>query len=159
MHDAQIAAIRSLYPELRDVIDALPDALLRARPAPGEWSALEICGHLRDVVEVEGGRISRLLAEDDPQLAGYDERELVADRSCTDVDPAALVDELRTAWERMAERLEALPEDAWLRPGRHSVRGAVTVSSRVARMAEHTREHFAQIARTRASLAGSPGSA
>ena len=53
------------------VDEAGPD--LRTRPAPGEWSVLECLGHALDGELVMSGRYRWALAEDDPEIVGYDQ--------------------------------------------------------------------------------------
>src|SRR5207247_1517140 len=44
------------------------DALLRTRPGPWTWSALEYACHVRDVFDVYDERVRRVLTEDRPEL-------------------------------------------------------------------------------------------
>ncbi|MEW5991477.1 MAG: DinB family protein [Chloroflexota bacterium] len=46
---------------------------LRARPEPGEWSALECIGHIVDGELVVAGRYRWILAHDEPEIIGYDQ--------------------------------------------------------------------------------------
>jgi hypothetical protein len=147
-----VAGIRRLRDELDELIGPLSDRELRARPADGAWSVIEIAGHLRDGAEIEHARILRLLNEDEPYLPGYDERALVTEAAYADADIAALSAEVRAAWERVAVLLEGLPDAGWQRRGRHPVRGDVTVATRAQRQNEHPREHFAQIRETLATI-------
>src|SRR5438094_10014512 len=46
---------------------------LRQTPAPGEWSVLELLGHLVDAEIVVSGRYRWVLSHDRPPLLGYDQ--------------------------------------------------------------------------------------
>ena len=46
---------------------------LRIRPAPDEWSVIECLGHLVDGEHVVSGRSRWILAEDEPDIVGYDQ--------------------------------------------------------------------------------------
>ena len=55
--------------------EVLADAgrLLRTRPAPEEWSVLEVIGHLLDGELMASGRYRWILAHDRPPLMPYDQ--------------------------------------------------------------------------------------
>ena len=73
-HRALIDRIRSSAAVVRRAVGAAPPGRFGLAPRPGEWSALETLTHLRDVVvHVYGLRIRRLLYEDAPVFADFDE--------------------------------------------------------------------------------------
>src|SRR5260370_42598888 len=51
---------------------------LTRRPAAGEWSILELAGHLVDAEIVMSGRYRWAISQDDPPLVGYDQELWVA---------------------------------------------------------------------------------
>ena len=53
--------------------------LLARRPEPGEWSVLECFGHLLDSEYVVSARVRWILAEDEPDIVGYDQALWVAE--------------------------------------------------------------------------------
>src|SRR2546423_15251141 len=71
-----------------EVAQATPSALqslvreagsdLQRRPAPGEWSVLELLGHLLDAEIVVSGRYRWTISQDEPPLLGYDQDLWVA---------------------------------------------------------------------------------
>jgi DinB superfamily len=102
------------------VIATLPDRLeklvaeagqhLRERPAAGEWSPIEILGHLLDAEIVLAGRYRWILAHDEPPLIAYDQDLWVERLRHQDDDPAemlalfrALVRSHHRLWERTSE--------------------------------------------------------
>ena len=106
---------------------ARPD--VRRRPAPTVWSPLEYGAHVRDVFRLFDERLGLLLDEDDPQFADWDQdATAVADRYDLQ-DPAAVSDELATAAARIAADFDAVPDDAWDRPGRRSNGSVFTVAT------------------------------
>lgn len=68
-------ALIAFGPMYRARLDADP-AILRSRPSPDVWSALEYACHVRDVLEVQRDRLLLALAEDRPTFVpmGRDER-------------------------------------------------------------------------------------
>src|SRR5947208_16269770 len=63
------------YAAVEDALAGATDAELDARPAPGEWTAREIVHHLGDSEMTSAIRLRRLLAEENPTIAGYDQEE------------------------------------------------------------------------------------
>jgi uncharacterized damage-inducible protein DinB len=140
-----IAAMRSLPRELEALLAEVSGDQLRRRPAPGEWSILEVCCHLRDAARIEHERIILMASEDDPAIAPWDEQALARERRYNEDSIVAVRRDLDAAWGSLKALFEDLPDDAWQRTGRHPERGAVTIAGRAQRQAEHPREHFQQI--------------
>ncbi|HZX07733.1 DinB family protein [Kribbella sp.] len=65
-----------------------PDAnVVRIRPEPEVWSAIEYACHVRDVLEVQRLRIAQCLAEDRPVYAPMDRTGRVKELKYEDQDP------------------------------------------------------------------------
>ena len=116
-------------------------------PAQGEWSALETLTHLRDIVVHDYGlRIRRLLYEDDPIFADFDEehyrRTSLARGEATD----DLLDTIVAEHEQLVRLLQTLAEAEWSRQGRHPSLGVMSIESLARRIGEHAEEHASQIA-------------
>lgn len=94
------------------------DALLRQRPDPSTWSALEYAAHVRDVFARYDGWIQRCLEEDLPVLGGAPPDELAADGRYNEDDPVEVAQALATNAERLAATVAAVPEAGWDRTGR-----------------------------------------
>ena len=91
------------------------DAIVRQRPDPSTWSALEYACHVRDVFDLYATRVQRTLVEDTPTLEpmGRDERA-VRDRY-NEQDPGAVADQLAGNAERLADLLDGVDADDWER--------------------------------------------
>jgi hypothetical protein len=130
------AAIRSFAKRYRAPLTRfLPgedgDALVRERPAPSTWSALEYAAHVRDVFSSYAGWITQTLTEDRPVLNGLAPDDLAAERRYNDDDPAAVAAALAANAERLAATVEAVPDDGWDRVGlRRDRERSVLFSSR-----------------------------
>jgi hypothetical protein len=48
------------------------DRAIRHRPAAGEWSAIEVLGHMIDKMSHWSNRVERIVREERPTLPGYD---------------------------------------------------------------------------------------
>jgi hypothetical protein len=153
MDRTEIAAYLRQVPDLiEEALHGLSDDELRRRPSPDEWSALEICCHLRDSAEIEGQRIRRLAEEDEPALEAWDEQELAAERNYPQDDPRRVRTALRAFWGGLAYQLESLTDEQWERAGTHPEWGAVTVRSRAEREVEHAQAHLEQLRAIRQTL-------
>jgi hypothetical protein len=93
------------------------DAVVRQRPAPGTWSALEYAAHVRDVFAQYEGWITRCLTEERPVLEGPAPDDAAAERRYNDDDPAAVAEALAANAERLAATTEAVGDDGWARVG------------------------------------------
>lgn len=93
------------------------DAVVRQRPAPGVWSALEYAAHVRDMFADNHRWIERCLAEDRPVLDGPGPDELAIARHYSDDDPTAVAEAVAANAERLADLVEAVPADGWDRAG------------------------------------------
>lgn len=128
----------------------LPESQLRAAPAPGEWSALEILAHLRACGEVWGSCIATILQQDMPTIRAINPRTWIerTDYLQWKYQPSLKVfTEQRTA---LLDELRGLSPDQWWRAA--TVTGAgkpftKTVHSYAEWMAEHERAHVKQIRR------------
>ena len=95
------AAIRALIVEAGD--------RLRTRPAPGEWSALECIGHIFDAELVVSARVRWILAEDEPDIVGYDQALWVAELRHNEDDPALLLATFEAIRARQPRPVGAAP--------------------------------------------------
>lgn len=120
---------------------------LRVRGAAGEWSALELIGHLTQSEVVASARYRWILAEVDPVLVPYDQDLWVERLRTNEADPDELLtlfSALRRAnlalWERASDADRA-------RTGRHLERGAESYELVFRLIAGHDRLHFEQAVR------------
>ncbi len=116
------AALRSFAKRYRAPLSRfLPgedgDSLVRERPAPDTWSALEYAAHVRDVFGNYQRWIRQILAEDRPVLEGPAPDDLAVERKYGDDDPAAVAEALAANAERLAALVETVPADGWDRVG------------------------------------------
>ena len=127
---------------------------LRTRPERTEWSVLECLGHLTDSELVTAARVRWILAEDEPQIIGYDQ-DLWVDglRHGRDEpeDLIALFDALRSANLRLLSTRAASDLE---RIGRHNERGPESYGLMLRLTAGHDRFHIAQAERALAAVRG-----
>ncbi len=130
---------------IEETLHGLSDDELRRRPSPDEWSALEVCCHLRDSAQEEGVRVRRLVEEDGPTLEPYDQEARAIERNYQGDDIRRLHIALRAFWGGLAYQLEGLSDEQWERAGTHPESGPVTVRSRAEDEVEHAQAHLEQL--------------
>lgn len=99
------------------------------RPAADVWSPLEYGCHVRDVFCVYDERLERMLEEDDPQYANWDQDATAVDDDYAAQDAVTVAEELVIAAARLANRFDAVTGAQWGRPGTRSDGAHFTVES------------------------------
>ncbi|RWR25144.1 hypothetical protein D8Y24_03395 [Agrococcus lahaulensis] len=110
------------------------------RPDDDTWSPLEYAAHVRDVCTVMRGRLDQLLTEDDPEFANWDQDQAAIDGDYAGQAPEHVAVELDLAAAELANAADAVPSDAWDRPGRRSNGSVFTVETLLV-YALHDLEH------------------
>jgi len=125
---------------------ALPDDVLGWHPAPGEWCAKEVLGH---IIESErrgfAGRIRLILANDEPRLENWNQIEVAqARRDCDRTGPALLAefDALRLDSVALVTGLQV---DDLAREGLHPKVGHLRVGDLIHEWVHHDRNHLRQL--------------
>jgi FMN phosphatase YigB (HAD superfamily) len=120
----------------------------RRQPAPAEWCLTEILCHLRDVErEVNLPRIRKLLAEENPFLAGEVTDRWVEERHCAGQDGHQALADFIAARKEALGLLNGLQAE-WSRTARHAIFGPTTLLEMVGFVAGHDRAHVQQIWKT-----------
>lgn len=122
-------------------------ALLRARPEPAVWSAIEYAAHTRDGIGFYADRIRRVLDEDQPQLEPFDADALCEERRYRDEDPEAVSAGLAEVTTRLADLLEGLDDAQWERDGIGIDGGDRTVLTLARRAAHEGHHHLLDVGR------------
>lgn len=129
----------------------ITDEELDRQPAdPDEWTARAVAHHLADSEAMAYIRLRRLIAEDDPRIAGYDEPEW-ARRLHYDRPIATSVAVLAAVRAASLDLLERLTDAEWQRTGTHSESGPYGVDQWLRIYAAHSHEHADQIRAARAA--------
>jgi hypothetical protein len=107
----------------------LRSAGVTRRPRPDVWSPLEYACHVRDVFRIYDERLARMLAEDDPQYANWDQDATAVAERYGEQSPPEVAQGLVTGAARLAERFDGVRDDQWLRTGTRSDGARFTVES------------------------------
>lgn len=119
-----------------------PDRLRATRF--GEWTAVEVIGHLADSAEIFGERVRRCIEEHRPALPSFDQDALAAERRNAERDPMELSRRLSAAHAEIVRRLG--DERVRSRPGVHSEHGELDAGHFGAYQARHGHQHALELA-------------
>lgn len=138
-----LAAISSI---VQVELSALPSDVANWHPGPKEWCVKEALGHM---IEAErrgfAGRIRTLLAQDDPDLLGWDPNEVEHERDDCARDLHELVDEFTQLRRESVELVNGLTERDLGRGGKHPQVGYIRVNDLLHEWLYHDRNHVRQM--------------
>jgi hypothetical protein len=126
---------------------------LRRRPAPREWSIVEVPAHLLDAEVTLGFRVRTAAAEPGGVLVAWDQDKWAAGLRHRRADPRATLAAfaaLRADTVALVRRLTPAQRRAY---GRHPEYGRLRVDQLLAHWAEHDLNHLPQIQTTLKALA------
>ena len=129
---------------LARIVRTVPGDKLRATRF-GDWTAVEVLGHLADAAEIFADRVERCIEEDRPTIASYDQDAVAAERRNAERDPMGLSQRVMVAHRRMVRLLTQA--DHRSRPGVHAEWGVVDAGHFAAYQAKHAGEHTDELAR------------
>jgi hypothetical protein len=129
---------------------ATVSAIVRRTPADrlrgtklGEWTALEVIGHLADAAEIFAERVHRCIHEDHPRFEPYDQDELAAARANNERDPMELSRRLHAAHSRIVQLMQR--PDAAARPAVHGAWGEIDAGHVAGYQAKHAHDHVLEL--------------
>ena len=131
---------------LRTEVTALPAEVRSWHPAPGEWCANEVIGHL---IEAErrgfAGRIRIILESDEPALAQWDPAAVARDRHDCERDTDGLLQEFETLRGESVALANGLRDADLARGAPHPAVGRLTIRDLLHEWVHHDRNHVRQI--------------
>jgi hypothetical protein len=110
----------------------------------GDWTALEVIGHVTDTAEVFAGRVRKMIGEDKPRLAPMDQDAVHAQNRNNERDPMELSKRLQAAHGEIVRLLMKTADRERL--GIHGDWGEVDAAHVAAYQARHAHEHVTEIA-------------
>ena len=150
-----LAVVEATPAALERAVAGVDEELLRRPEREGKWSVNEVVAHLADSDLVWGYRLRRVLAEERPQIVGYDQDQwanLLRYRDARLADSLALHAANRAANLRLIRA--ASPADLQ-RVGVHTERGEESVAHMLKLYAAHDLVHLRQIERIKAAVGAS----
>jgi hypothetical protein len=138
--------------KLREAVEGLTGAQLKAFPVPGTWSIQQIIVHLNDADAVGIDRMKRVVAMDRPLLIGYDESAFAARLRYDQQLVPETLDVFDTSRRLWAITLRSQPDEAFERFGIHNERGKVSLEDLVKDYIRHLDHHLGFVHRKRQML-------
>ena len=128
---------------LARIVRTVPPDRLRGTKF-GEWTAVEVIGHLADMAEVFAERVRRIATEERPRLPSVDQDKLAAQRRNNERDPLELATRVRLAHGEIVQILTSAAIRSRL--GVHEEQGEVDAAHVAAYQARHAHEHVSELA-------------
>ena len=119
--------LRAALAQWRAVLTTRDD--VHDRPRPDVWSPLEYACHVRDVCRVYDGRVRRMLEEDGPHYANWDQDRTAVEQAYDQQDPYGVALELTDDGTLLAQVFESVEGDQWQRTGFRSDGAAFTIDT------------------------------
>jgi uncharacterized damage-inducible protein DinB len=146
-HGDLIEKLAAMPDRVAALIAGLDDEALRRRPAEGEWSMKEVCGHLVEDARTWQERITLITTQADPYLARLDPVVSVREGGYQDAPIETTLEEFRRIRRQTVETLRGLSDGGWQRSGRHWSEGNMTIQQACSVALEHAESHLEQLQR------------
>jgi hypothetical protein len=153
-HEDVVEKLAAMPDRVAEMIAGLDEKALRRRPADGEWSMKEVCGHLVEDARTWQERITLMATQTDPFLKRYDPVIGVAGGGYQEAPIEKTMDEFRHIRRQTVETLRRLSAEGWERTGRHWSEGPVTVAEACSIAMGHAESHLEQLRALRQGAAG-----
>lgn len=134
------------------LLGGLDDDVWRARPAPAEWSAVEIVCHLRDEEREDFGARVRVVLDGGAQFAPIDPEGWAAQRGYRESDPRQAMAALHAARADSLAMLAAATAARLAGAVEHPRLGRMSGLDLLAAWVAHDRLHLAQLSGTLARV-------
>ncbi len=121
--------------------DSDPAERLVTRRRPGEWTAVEHAGHVRDVLHALDIRVQRVLREDEPVLP---ETHVTPPAGANEQGVAVVLAALQVSADQFTQTIEITPTAAWTRTARRA--GQALCALDLLREAGHESAHHLYLA-------------
>ena len=156
-----VVAVRSFPRRYRALLTGLPsddddpDSVIRRRPDPTTWSALEYTAHVADVLDEIGVAVRRIVVEDEPVLTASDPDQRVADKRFNAMNRTEVLGWLDLVCAGLGEQLDGVRADDWARIGRFpwGERDALAMTRNAVHEGSH---HLRDVQRVLAQVRGRP---
>ncbi|HET8776337.1 MAG TPA: DinB family protein [Candidatus Limnocylindria bacterium] len=140
-------SMRAVPEVLRALVALIDPALVRRRPAEGEWAPVEIVAHLADGEDWALRRVKRMLAEDEPELEPFDQAALAIESRYIDLDITEQLERFERLRAEHLAILDGLDDAGWRRIGVHGEHGRMSVELYESHVAAEEVDHLAQLSR------------
>lgn len=143
--DEIAATLDTLPTVLRTLLTPIDPETLRARPEPGEWSVLEVIGHL--IATDDGGFRGRIeaIVDGQPEIAGFDPWAAINERDFAALSLEQLLTELAAKRARSVAFVRSLDPTELALTADYPGHGKFAASDFTLEWPFHDQEHLRQI--------------
>ena len=145
MIDALIGALERAPAVVVPLVKQANPAVLKRRPAPGEWSIHENAVHLAQVHPLFFSRLELMLAEDNPTIVPYDPGRDDPEDALLKLDLDDALQRFAADRARLVGRLKTLRPAEWHRTAAHGEYNAYSIFIMFRHLALHDFEHAYRI--------------
>jgi hypothetical protein len=131
---------------LETLLGDLPGELLHWKPGPDRWSISEVLAHLAALEQVYAERTLRMVTDDSPAIAKYDQAGAAARGEYSRGSAGENLAHFTRTRRSTLALLTGLPASAGARTGVHSELGTITLAHMLNEWANHDLGHLRQIA-------------
>jgi hypothetical protein len=143
--DQLVAALERAPAIVVPLVRQADPAILKRRPAPGEWSIHENACHLAEVHPLFFRRLDLMLAEANPVIGSYDPGRDDPDDALLELDLDDALGRYEADRARLVARLRRLGAGDWARTGRHEEYNSYSVFAMFRHLALHDFHHAYRI--------------
>ena len=144
-HDETLKELNDNRILFEQIVGRYPEPAISARPSEHQWSIKEILCHLVDIQEVVVGRVSKMIAEENPPIELYDEEKENRERDHSNDDIGLYKATFISTRDKLLSALTGAEESRWERRGRHALNPDFSVDFVVNDLLDHEHLHFEQI--------------
>jgi DinB superfamily len=144
-HDEIIRRLAAMPDRVAQLVVGVDEETLSRRPAEGEWSMKEVCGHLVEDARTWQERFVLIASQTGPYLERLDPDVSVREGGYQDAPIENTVDEFRRIRRQTVELLAGLLPEGWERVGRHWSEGRMTIAEACSVALDHAEMHLEQL--------------
>jgi hypothetical protein len=137
---------------LRRAISGMTDDQINATPIPFKWSSRQVVLHLADMDLVFADHMKRIIAEEEPVLAGVPGKAFASRLAYEHRDVDEEVRLIMAIRRHMGHILRSIDADDFKRKGIHSREGQLTLTDILQRAIDHIPHHARYIEEKRKAL-------
>ncbi len=142
-----LASLAGTGRRLERLAGGLSQKQAAASPAPGKWSVKEIVSHLADCELVYGMRYRKIISEPGGALVAFDQEAWAKNLQYRRQPLKGSLATFKVLRGANLNLLKNVPKAAWGKSGKHPEYGKLTLRQIVTHIAEHDRNHVAQVER------------
>jgi hypothetical protein len=137
---------------LRRSISGMSDDQLNAAPVPFKWSTRQVVLHLADMDLIFADHMKRIIAENEPTLAGVHDKAFASRLAYDNRDVDEEVRFIKAIRRHMGRIVRSIDADDFKRKGIHPVDGPLALADVLQRASDHIPHHAQYIEEKRKAL-------